>query len=619
MAQTTYSTLQVSYDDYEEEKSTNLRKVTSVAVVLCAVVVMFFAGRGYESQTTPFTHAEVMDIAAKCGEGEFIGGCVGCKTCADYEFENGGCSYFKDAFCSYCEPIKNCKRENVLCTTREDQVCIECDCDDPIGNWTDIELGMYLEYELFDRDEYMGRSQEDATYGCYWNEQCMPCTVCQFGFFETAACTQTSDTECKKCAGCGADEWVSSPCIYKQDTECSACTHYLGAIEEQWTSKECHRWSLTTSMYLGDDAHASPCTVCDVSDQPETIVPGQPMQYYSAVCVEFADSECTDCTLCDQTRTLFSIGGEYIKGNDGEGDGICIAGDIGTFGRDTICVDCTDATERPGYYESERCDPTGTTDAVWTLCTQCFEGEWEHTLCQLSTDTICPPCYPINHCKAVDTMCSLGTDEENNDSICVGPGSDTKDGPHFACQEDFYGEQCAYWRTYGDCGSGPGYRQRTVKTGKFRGETNLEFISWCMMMCDEFPDCMAFEVGDEGAAWDGPGTAAAERDPEEKQIMTKPQSLCALMDVPLGSTQLPSDTSKDCFSNIRRQREDAARSVMMEVSGTLAPNIAGWIYAGVGALPMIEGNWKDAIVEGNVMLQRAIARDAELEAAEVRR
>jgi hypothetical protein len=54
-------------------------------------------------------------------------------------------------------------------------------------------------------------------------------------------------------------------------------------------------------------------------------------------------------------------------------------------------------------------------------------------------------------------MCSLGTDEENNDSICVGPGSDTKDGPHFACQEHFYGETCAYWRTYGDCGSGPGY------------------------------------------------------------------------------------------------------------------------------------------------------------------
>merc|ERR1719198_2449112 len=132
------------------------------------------------------------------------------------------------------------------------------------------------------------------------------------------------------------------------------------------------------------------------------------------------------------------------------------------------------------------------------------------------------------------------------------------------------------------------------------------------MMCDEFPDCMAFQVGDEGAVWNEPGTAAAERDPDAKQIMTKPQSLCSLMDVPM-------DTTKDCFSNIRRQREDSARAIMGEVSATLLPDLTGWMYAGVGALPMIEGNWKDAIVEGNVMLQRAIARDAELEAAEVRR
>merc|ERR1712224_837327 len=96
--------------------------------------------------------------------------------------------------------------------------------------------------------------------------------------------------------------------------------------------------------------------------------------------------------------------------------------------------------------------------------------------------------------------------------------------------------------------------------------------------------------------------SAAERDPDAKQIMTKPQSLCSLKDQPMGSVGLPSDTSKDCFSNIRRQREQDARQVMIEVSGTLVPNLEGWIYAGVGALPMIEGNWKDALVESNVML-----------------
>jgi hypothetical protein len=618
MAQTTYSTLSVSYDDLEEDKSQNLRKVTSAAAVLCAVVVMFFAGRVYEGQTTPFTHEEVLDIAAKCGEGEFIGGCVTCKTCADYEFENGGCSFFKDAFCSYCEPIKNCKRENVLCTTREDQVCIECDCDDPIGNWTDVELGAYLEYELFDRDEYAEKSQEDATYSCYWNEQCLPCTVCKFGYFETARCTQTSDTECKKCSACGADDWVSTPCTYHQDTECAACTHFMGWTEGKWTAKECHRHTITTSMYQGADAVPGDCTQCSQEPQADTLVSPQESEFYSEICQEFIDSECTPCTLCDATRTVFSIGGEYIRG--GDDDGLCIQGNTGEYGRDTVCVDCTDASERPGYYESERCDPTGTTDAVWTLCTQCLEGEWEHTLCQLSTDTICPPCYPINHCKSSDTMCSDGTSELQNDSVCVGPGADTKDGPAFACQEGFYGLQCQYWRTYGDCGSGPGYRERTVKTGKFRGETNGEFIAWCQLMCDEFPDCLAFEVGDEGAAWDGPGTASAERNPEEKQIMTKPQSLCSLKDTAMGSVELPSDPAKDCFSNIRRQPEDKAREVMAQVSPTLLPPVNnGLIYAGVGALPMIEGNWKDAVKANNVMLQRAIARDAALEAAEVRR
>merc|ERR1719269_364707 len=31
-----------------------------------------------------------------------------------------------------------------------------------------------------------------------------------------------------------------------------------------------------------------------------------------------------------------------------------------------------------------------------------------------------------------------------------------------------------------------------------KGETNEEFIDFCLMLCDEFPDCMAFEVEDGG-------------------------------------------------------------------------------------------------------------------------
>jgi hypothetical protein len=619
--QTTYSTLQVSYDEYEQPKSSNLRKVTVAAAVLCSVVVMFFAGRVYETNTMLYSHDEVVAISAKCGEGEFIGGCVGCKSCADYEYENGGCTYFKDAFCSYCEPIMNCQRENILCTTREDQVCVECDCNDPVVNWTDVELGLYLRYDMASRDAFAGKSQEQATFSCYWNEDCRPCTVCPFGEWETARCTQTSDTVCQACAECGSDQWVSEACHYASDTVCTDCTHFQGAIEGSYTSTLCHKWSATTSMYEGFDASNTECTICNTDAQADTVAPDQPTQFYSQICNEYGDSECTDCSQCDNTRNLESIGGEYIRG--GDDSGICISGDPGVFGRDTVCIDCTDATDMPGFWEEEECLPTGTTDAVWTLCTTCGEGEWEHTPCRLSSDTICPPCYPVNHCLSENTMCSEGTGEDANDSECVGPGSDSMDLPKYACEDDFYGKQCAYLRTFGDCASGPGYRERTVRTGKFRGETNGEFINWCMMMCDEFPDCLAFQIGDGGNDMASSGTAEAEADSSLRQILTKPNALCTMMDVPMGSAldenenpTIPTITTKDCFSNIRRQREDLIRAIIEQVDGAPLAEEGKDIYLGVGALPMAEGDWKEAWAD-NVMMQRGIEEDARLEALEL--
>ncbi len=35
----------------------------------------------HQAQITPFTHAEVENIAAQCGVGEFVGGCTKCKDC----------------------------------------------------------------------------------------------------------------------------------------------------------------------------------------------------------------------------------------------------------------------------------------------------------------------------------------------------------------------------------------------------------------------------------------------------------------------------------------------------------------------------------------------------------
>jgi len=622
MAQTTYSTLKVNFDDYEEAPSANLKKVTSVATVLSVVVVMFFAGRVYEGQTTPFTHEEVLDIASKCGTGEFIGGCVECKTCAVYEFANGGCSFFKDAFCSYCEPIANCQRENIQCETREDQICLLCDCNDFVKNWTDVELGRYLEYEMFDRDEFAGISTEAATYSCYWNDDCRPCTVCDIGYYEVTRCTQSTDTECQKCADCQEDEWVSAKCIYDKDTECTSCTHCQGAlIDNTYTQTKCYRFESTGPLFDGADAICDDCQECawDGADSP--IAEGN--EWTSSDCTEWSNSECTVCSFCAADRDEFSIGGEYI-------DAFCQSGDTATYGADTVCADCTDDVE--GYYESDICDPLGTTDAVWTQCTTCLQAQWEHTACALSTDTICPPCYPINHCKPQDTMCSSGISEDENDSVCIGSATDAANPPAFACQKDFYGETCSYWRTYADCGVGPGYRERTVKTGKFRGETNGEFIAWCMMLCDEFPDCMAFEIYDMGDTWDEAGSADAERDPTIKQSLTKPNSMCSLKHIATGSVTAFAtfDLTKDCFSNIRRQREDDLRTLLSATDAPLAE--LDLVFAGVGSLPIVEGDWKVAATGGEMdMLQRnadgvvesqltrAAAKEAELEAAEERR
>jgi len=562
MAQTTYSTISVNYNEYEEEPNrSNLRKVTAVAAVLCAGVVMFFAGRVYEGQATPFTHTEVLDISAKCGTGQYIGGCVECKTCAAYEFVNGGCSFFKDAFCSYCEPIKNCDRENILCKTREDQICTHCNCHDPIVNWTDVELGRYLDYEMFDREEFAGMSQEAATYSCYYDDQCVPCTVCPIGFYQTRACVHGpggmdgfGDTECTQCADCKQDQWVSQKCEYMTDTVCSDCTHYVGADMDQWTSSKCVRFAATGPLFNGQDAMATKCTKTDEH------------QWYSEPCTEFADSKSSDCYMCDSTRDCASTGGEYISKD-------CVEGTPGQVGVTTICNACTNQDEMPGFYENEVCDPLGHADAEWLPCTACMMGEYEHTKCRLSTDTICPPCYPINHCASEDTICSKGRVEEDQNSECIGGDTRSAEAPRFSCEKDFYGAQCHYWRTYADCGVGPGYRERTVKTGKFRGETGEEFIAWCMMLCDEFPDCVGFEIGDEGqeGQWNETGEGK----------LTKPNSLCSMKNKASGSVSVPANTGLDCFTNLRRQEENSFRDIMATTPAEL-PKVT--LYPGVGCV-----------------------------------
>jgi len=561
MAPTTYSAIQsVDYDNYEADDVSTVRlaRASKVAAVVCAVVCMFFAGRVYEGETIGYSHEEVMDIAAKCGEGEFIGGCVSCKDCAPYEFANGGCSFFKDRFCTYCEPIRHCKREKILCSTREDQICLSCDCDDPIGNWTDIDLDDYIKYEMFDREEYKGISQVQATFSCYWNEQCLPCTVCELGHYQTVACTHASDTECRTCTDCTVDQWVSKACNYFEDTVCSDCTHFYGAAdpEEKWTSQKCYRFESTGPLYEGSDAVSSPC-----ADREGRHA------FYSAECTEFTNSELTDCYDCADDRTCNARGGEYIRED-------CVYGTKAAVGVTTLCNKCTNQEDMPNHFEHKGCFHDGHEDAEWTPCATCLDGEWEHTPCRLSTQTICGPCYPVNGCKTENTVCSIGRAEDDNDSECMGTpattGGEAPIAPWFMCEAGYMGKQCHYMQTHADCGVGAGYRERTAKTGKFRGKTNDEYIAWCAMLCDEFPDCTGFEIDDYGDDVNAMN---------ENTKLTKPNSLCSLKNMNFGSVVNPSDPSKECFANTRRQRETVWRDVLND-AGIKAPK-PFW-YVGVG-------------------------------------
>merc|ERR1719169_216565 len=104
---------------------------------------MFFAGRVARSTVSPYEYSEVVAASGLCNDNEYIGGCVDCSSCATYEFANGGCSFFKDTFCSFCEAIPNCPREKISCTDQYDQTCSQCDCNDSIKNWSDVELGHF--------------------------------------------------------------------------------------------------------------------------------------------------------------------------------------------------------------------------------------------------------------------------------------------------------------------------------------------------------------------------------------------------------------------------------------------------------------------------------------------
>jgi len=427
-----------------------------VYVVMCSF--MFAGGRvSYGDQHSEYQHSEVFVLQAGCMDEQFIGGCTGCADCETWEYSAGGCTYFKDTFCTLCEPIHRCPQENTRCTGKDDQICLECDSG-------------------------------------FWDKDCKPCSICDLpgGFFETVACTQTADTVCQACTVCEEGEWMSKHCEYFTDRQCSECTTCEVGT---YTSEACHLGDNKLNA-LGQDTICEPCSVCDEGF------------WVSDVCTILQDTSCTPCSTCPCADRDTC---EYIID-------LCVTGEIFLTGSDTVCKDC----ERRKDIQWEVFACGGTSDAIFKECSVCQEGEYSLAECTPTADTVCPDCAAVHHCPKENVRCNT-----IEDSVCT------------ECEGAFMGPECCYQRTFGDCGTVT-TRQRIAFRYGFEGETNDDFILFCTELCEEFPDCLAFEVKDGGVDLTESGVFS---------LLTK-ESACYFK---ASYTKEPEKPEFDCYSNICRQ------------------------------------------------------------------
>jgi len=439
--------------DAPSNKGSVTQKALFILGAIVAVSVTFYAGRASYSGSNSFQHVEVFDLVDSCPESQFIGGCVSCTDCTDWQYPAGGCSYFKDTFCTLCEPIYNCPQEQIRCTSKDDQVCLSCDPG-------------------------------------FWDVDCKPCSVCplQQGYFEAQACTQTSDTVCQKATQCEDKQFMSKQLEYFSDRECTDCTVCeIGTF----TSVECQMGDNDANL-VGADTVCQKCTECEID------------QHVTRPCTIMQDTECTDCATCPESQYITEL---------------CVQGGIFVPGVDTECTDCT--VRKESEWELFSCG--GTSDALFRECSTCLDGEYQLLECTETSDTLCPDCTPIPHCPKDGVTCT-----SDEDSVCSS-----------GCEEGFSGDTCCYQKTFGDCGTIT-TRERIAFRYGFEGETNEEFIKFCETMCEEFPDCFAFEVEDGGTTLEASG---------ENNLVSK-TAACFFK---AAYTVAPTDPSKDCYSNICRQ------------------------------------------------------------------
>jgi len=479
MTGTQYNTLTLPMEEPKKQKTSLSAKFAATVVVACCA--MFMAGR-VNKTPVGYTHQEVLNVGSICAEGEFIGECVACKECGEYEYVNGGCTFFKDTFCSYCEPIANCQRENHRCTTRVDQICSVCDCKDPIIAWTDIT-----------KEEWSTHDQERTLFtpfSCYLGQQCEPCTPCKKGFYQTEACnpeTQT-DTVCARCTECEVDFYVAEVCTYFTDTVCTACSvcEFEFTTDAQCTGHPDIYEEEDAVHVAGDDTVCRDCKQCDSE-----------LQFVEEQCDAVEDTVCTACKDCED--------GEFIISD-------CVQSDSPTlFGADKVCRECTELRDEEveDVYLTELCEANAYTDFVYNDCTKCVYGEYQESDCffgsttVVGTDRVCQNCDPVANCPAEFVQCTKLGDSTCSRCMVDGQYGEFEDSAHWdtwknCCDDDALGKTCGWTHIENGCDKDQAsYRERTARRGGFdMTGSAADFVLWCAQMCASFEDCTAFEVDD---------------------------------------------------------------------------------------------------------------------------
>jgi len=468
-------------------------KGVTVLAIMGILVGSYLGGKMSNTGTVEYEFAEVYDAVGSCEEGSFMGGCSACKECAAYEYNGGGCSYFKDTLCVLCEPIKNC------------------------GTVEDEESGKLIPAVVCDDgfNEVCNLCQNG-----YWDPDCKPCKVCDAGFYETVQCTQDNDTECEACTECDDNQFLSTACTYTSDSECTDCTI---CTPGDFSEVVCQK--METVYTETADTVCTTCTECADTEG----------SYVTTTCSITADTKCADDERCEE--------GEYINE-------VMEAGTWDTLGDRRSCHTCTKLAG--GKFVQWKCDRDDFKDGLHMKCTQCADcgtdnddcdvdamGEYQLKTCTDTSDTVCPSCPPVKNCEDGFVKCD-----------------DAKSSECQQCSEGFYGDNCCYEKAFSACGTMT-TRERRADAYGYDGESTEEFIEFCLSLCEEFPDCMAFEIEDGGTDYESSGEFV--RGGRGDQCYFKS-----------AYSQLTNDFAQDCYSNTCRQGDNFRDFDQYEEAGLIS-------------------------------------------------